>query len=63
MSMNKDQVKGQMKEVGGMIKEVAGKIIGNEKMEDEGKLQKIRGQAQGAIGDIKQDVKDVVKKL
>lgn len=63
MGMNKDQVKGQAKEVGGMIKEVAGKIIGNEKMEQEGKLQKVRGQAQGAIGDIKEDVKDVVKKL
>lgn len=62
MSGNKDQVKGQIKEVGGMIKEVAGKIVGNEKLEQKGKDQKVRGEAQAAIGDIKADVKKAVKK-
>jgi uncharacterized protein YjbJ (UPF0337 family) len=62
MSVNKDQVKGQIKEVGGMIKEVTGKVIGNEKLEQKGKNQKVRGEAQAAIGDIKADVKEAVKK-
>ena len=62
MSGNKDQVKGQIKEVGGMVKEVAGKIVGNEKLEQKGKDQKVRGEAQAAIGDIKADVKKAVKK-
>ncbi len=62
MSGNKDQVKGQIKEVGGMIKEVTGKIVGNEKLEQKGKNQKVRGEAQAAIGDIKADVKEAVKK-
>jgi uncharacterized protein YjbJ (UPF0337 family) len=61
MSMNKDQVKGRVKEVEGMIKEVAGKLVGNEKLEEKGKVQKILGEAQAAVGDIKQDVKDAVK--
>jgi uncharacterized protein YjbJ (UPF0337 family) len=61
MSMNKDQVKGRVKEVEGMIKEVAGKLLGNEKLEEKGKVQKILGEAQAAVGDIKEDVKDAVK--
>ena len=61
MRMNKNQVKGRVKEVKGMIKEVAGKLVGNEKLEEKGKVQKILGEAQAAIGDLKQDVKDVVK--
>ncbi len=61
MSMNKHQVKGRVKEVKGMIKEVAGKLVGNEKLEAKGKVQKVLGEAEAKIGDIKQDVKDAVK--
>jgi uncharacterized protein YjbJ (UPF0337 family) len=61
MSMNKDQVKGRVKEVEGMIKEVAGKLVGNEKLEQKGKVEKVMGEAQAAVGDIKQNVKDAVK--
>ena len=61
MSMNKNQVKGRVKEVEGMIKEVAGKLVGNEKLEQKGKVQKILGEAQAAVGDLKQGVKDAVK--
>ena len=62
MSMNKDQVKGRVKEVEGKIKEAAGKLVGNEKLEAKGKIQKVLGQAQAKYGDAKQDVKDAVKK-
>ena len=61
MTMNKDQVKGRVKEAEGKIKEVAGKLVGNEKLEQKGKVQKIVGEAQAAVGDLKQDVKDAVK--
>ncbi len=61
MSMNKDQVKGHVKEAKGTIKEIAGKLVGNEKLEKEGKVQKIVGEAQADIGDIKKSVKDAVK--
>jgi len=61
MSMNKNQVEGRVKEVGGMIKEVTGKLVGNEKLEAKGKIQKIRGESQAAVGDLKQDVKEAIK--
>ena len=62
MSMNKDQVKGRVKEAEGKIKEVTGKLVGNEKLEAKGKVQNILGKAQATFGDIKQDVKDSNKR-
>ena len=61
MGINKDQVKGRVKEAKGKIKEVAGKLVGNESLEAKGKIQKILGEAQAAAGDFKEDVKDAVK--
>jgi uncharacterized protein YjbJ (UPF0337 family) len=61
MSMNKDQVKGRVKEAEGKIKEVAGKLVGNENLEAKGKVQKNLGEAQAKFGDVKKDVKDLAK--
>src|SRR5450755_5040441 len=58
MSMNKDQVKGRVKEAEGKIKEVTGKLVGNERLEAKGKVQKVLGKAQAKFGDVKQDAKD-----
>jgi uncharacterized protein YjbJ (UPF0337 family) len=62
MDMNKTQINGRVNEVKGMIKEVTGKLVGNEKLEQKGKVQKIVGEAQAKIGDVKQDAKDAVKR-
>jgi len=61
MSMNKDQIKGRVKEAKGKIKEVAGKLVGNKTMEEKGKVQKTLGEAQAKFGDVKKDVKDTTK--
>jgi uncharacterized protein YjbJ (UPF0337 family) len=61
MSTNKDQVKGRIKEAEGKVKEVAGKLVGNETLEAKGKVQKTLGQAQAKYGDVKQDMKDSKK--
>ena len=61
MSINKDQIKGRIKQVKGTIKEAAGKILGNEKLEVKGKIQKTIGEGQAGFGDAKKDVKDAVK--
>ena len=60
MGMNKNQIKGRVKEVEGMIKEVAGKLVGNEKLEAKGKAQNIAGKARAKFGDVKKDVKDAM---
>lgn len=61
MTMNKDQVQGRVKEAKGTIKEVAGQLVGNEKLEAKGAAQKIVGKAQAKFGDVKKDVKDAIK--
>ena len=58
MSMNKDQVKGRVNETEGKIKELAGRLVGNEKLEAKGQAQKIVGKAQAKFGDVKKAVKD-----
>ena len=63
MSMNKTQVKGRVKEAKGFVKEVTGKLVGNEKLEAKGKVQKILGEAQAEIGDMKQHAKELKKKV
>lgn len=60
--MNKDQVKGRVEQAKGGAKEVAGKIVGNERLESEGKVDKVAGKIQSTYGDVKEDVKDAVKK-
>lgn len=62
MSMSKNQIKGRVKEAKGFVKEVAGKLVGNEKLEERGKVQKVLGEAQAEIGDIKQKAKDLKKR-
>ncbi len=57
MVMNKDQVKGRVKEAEGEIEEVAGKMVGNKRMENKGKVNKILGKVQGEYGDLKDDLK------
>lgn len=58
--MNKDQVKGRVKEAKGKVKEVTGRIIGDKTMENKGKLQNATGKAQAAFGDVKEDIKDAL---
>jgi uncharacterized protein YjbJ (UPF0337 family) len=55
--VNKNQVKGRVEETMGTIKEAAGKVTGNESLEQKGKLQKVAGKVQAGYGDIKNDIK------
>jgi uncharacterized protein YjbJ (UPF0337 family) len=49
----KDQVAGKIHQVKGAIKKKAGKITNNPDLEAEGTLEKIAGQAQNKIGQVK----------
>jgi uncharacterized protein YjbJ (UPF0337 family) len=60
--MNKNQVKGRVEEAKGKIKEVAGRTVGNPDLENRGTAQKVGGIVQKNYGDLKQDVRDVLKK-
>ena len=56
--MNKDQVKGKAKEVGGKIQEKAGEVVGSSKQQAEGLANQAEGKVQKKVGDVKDAVKD-----
>ena len=61
MHMNKDQIKGRVKEVEGKLKERAGTLESDETLKAEGEDERILGAAQAKFGDIKQEQKDAKK--
>ena len=52
-SSMKDKVKGTFHEAKGKVKEMAGKITDNPKLEAKGKVEKLAGKAQGKLGQVK----------
>ncbi|OXT02059.1 hypothetical protein B7H23_03775 [Notoacmeibacter marinus] len=54
---NENQREGLGHQAKGTVKEVAGKVTDNEKMEAEGKLEKAGGQVQETTGDIEEKIK------
>jgi uncharacterized protein YjbJ (UPF0337 family) len=48
--MDKDRIDGAIKKVGGDIKEGVGKLLGDTKMETEGKAEKVEGKVQNTVG-------------
>jgi uncharacterized protein YjbJ (UPF0337 family) len=52
-SSMKDKVKGTFHEAKGKVKEMAGKITDNPKLEAKGKIENIAGKAQEKIGQVK----------
>lgn len=61
--MNKDQVNGRLEQAKGSVKEAAGKVVGNTKLESEGQADKASGKAQATYGDVKEKVKDTAKDI
>jgi uncharacterized protein YjbJ (UPF0337 family) len=55
--MNKDQVKGRVQEAKGKVKEVAGKAVGNRRVEAEGDAEQLAGKVQKTYGDAKNELR------
>jgi uncharacterized protein YjbJ (UPF0337 family) len=55
--MDSDRVKGAVKTKIGGAKEVAGKVLGDEKLRKEGKAEKTVGKVQNTVGGIKDTVR------
>ena len=57
MAMDKDRIKGSAQQAKGAVKEAAGKVFGDKKLETEGKTDKAAGKVQNAIGGLKDAVR------
>jgi uncharacterized protein YjbJ (UPF0337 family) len=61
--MNKDQVEGRVGQTVGKVKEAAGKLVGNERLQGEGMAEQAKGKVQTVYGDSKEHAKDRAKKI
>ena len=55
--MDKDRVEGAGHQAKGKVKELAGKVTGDSKLEAEGKGEKVAGKVQNTIGGVKDAVR------
>jgi uncharacterized protein YjbJ (UPF0337 family) len=56
--MNKDQVKGSVKDVAGKAQEKAGELTGSEKQQIKGMKNQVEGKIQKGVGDVKEAFDD-----
>ena len=56
--MNKDQVKGRIKEAAGETQEQFGKLVNSKEQEAKGHAREQAGKVQKAAGDLREQVKD-----
>ncbi len=52
-SSRQDEAEGKFHEAKGSVKKIAGKVIGNRKLERKGKAENLAGKVQGKVGQIK----------
>ena len=60
--MNKNQVKGTVKDIAGKVQEESGKIVGNKEQQAKGLLKQVEGKAEKKLGDVREIVKDAARK-
>jgi uncharacterized protein YjbJ (UPF0337 family) len=56
--VDKDRVEGAAKNLGGKIKEAAGKMTGDEKMKREGQGDQVEGKVQNVVGGVKDKLRE-----
>jgi uncharacterized protein YjbJ (UPF0337 family) len=59
-TMNKDQVRGRATQAKGDLKEAAGKMVGNQKLQGEGLIDQAKGKTQAGYGDAKEKLKGAI---
>jgi uncharacterized protein YjbJ (UPF0337 family) len=61
--MDREHVKGMAEKAKGSIKEGAGKLTGDKEMQAEGKIDKAKGSAHNAVGDVKDAARNAADAL
>lgn len=59
--MNKDQVEGAAKDLGGKIQEEAGKLVGSKDQQAKGLMHQVEGKIQQRVGNLKEAVENAGK--
>ena len=61
--MNKDQVKGTVKDAAGKVQSKAGELMGSTEHQAKGMAKQVEGKTQKKVGNAKEMVKDSAKKI
>jgi uncharacterized protein YjbJ (UPF0337 family) len=56
--VDRDRVEGGAKNLGGKIKEAAGKMTGDEKLKREGQVDQVTGKVQNTVGGLKDKIRE-----
>jgi uncharacterized protein YjbJ (UPF0337 family) len=59
--MDKNRIAGSTKQVTGAAKEAVGKVIGDAKLQSDGKTENAVGKIQSAVGGVNDAVRDALK--
>ena len=59
--MNREHVKGAVDRTKGAVKDAAGEVTGDKKMQAEGKVDRAKGAAHSAAGDVKDKARDATR--
>jgi uncharacterized protein YjbJ (UPF0337 family) len=59
--MDKDRIAGAAKEIKGSVKEAIGKVVGDAKLQSDGKAERTAGKVQNAVGGMRDTVREIVK--
>ncbi len=59
--MDKDRIQGAAEQAKGAVKEAAGNLTGDQKLQAEGKADKIAGKAESTIGGAKDTAREALK--
>ena len=58
--MDKDRIQGSFDQAKGKVKETAGKMTGDQKMNAEGKADQAKGKVENAVGSVKDKAREVL---
>ena len=58
--VDKDRIEGAAKNLGGKLKEAAGRLVGDEKLKAEGRADQAEGRVQNTVGGVKDGIRDAL---
>ena len=60
--MDKDRIQGSADQAKGAMKDAAGKVTGDQKLQAEGKAEKVKGKIESAVGGAKDSMREQLNK-
>jgi uncharacterized protein YjbJ (UPF0337 family) len=60
--MDSERIKGQAQKIKGVVEKNVGKMVGNEKLENEGRADEAAGEIRKGVGKAKDGAKDLIDK-